>query len=291
MARRSAPRHVLVIPDGSRRHARRAFLCDLLGRSSAEFRLAMKTRPASEVTALEARLQTYSRTLRDPLYDASRRDLLDVKEVQPPLSYLLDSYRQGTQLIDAFLRWILDRGEVRILSAYGMQARNLERSDEEVTAFLRAETECANRWADNAALLSRCTFRFIGDRGTLERHRNRSALVDLIDAYLDGARELEKRSQGRELRVNILAPYDPEWEIKRAIVRGGFDRQALAVPEPVDFVVRSGNAGRSLTSGALPLQAAYSQFASLRAYFPDCSLDDLKDALERYEPRMQDHGL
>lgn len=193
--------------------------------------------------------------------------------------------------MDATVRGILQEGSVSLLSAYGMQVRNLDRSDDEVLAFITAETECANRWSVDTDLTQRCSIRFVGDRPALESQRRRPRLADAIDAFNESADRLTSVSRGSQLRINILAPYDPAWEIGQAIVDARFDPTHLPIPEPVDLVIRTGCTGRSLTSGALPLQTAYSQFALLRTYFPDCSSHDIAVAIASRLENSRDPGL
>jgi undecaprenyl pyrophosphate synthase len=283
--------HLLLIPDGSRRHARREFLRDLLHDGSDRFDAAIQWLDRKEASELRERIELFDRSRRDPVCDEDSPDLLDSAMIPVSFDHLLASYLEGVRVMDATVRGILQEGSVSLLSAYGMQVRNLDRSDDEVLAFIIAETDCANRWSVDVDLTQRCSIRFVGDRLALESQRQRPRLADAIDAFLESADRLTTASRGNQLRINILAPYDPAWEIGQAIVGARFDPTRLPIPEPVDLVIRTGCAGRSLTSGALPLQTAYSQFALLRTYFPDCSSHDIAGAIANSLETTRDPGL
>jgi undecaprenyl pyrophosphate synthase len=244
--------HVLLIPDGNRRYARREFL------------------------------------------RASHREhaaLADDETIRVPLADLRSAYRRGFELVDALLRALIAARSLSILSIYAMQPGNLARSDDEVLAFLETETEAQQAWANDAALLAAIRFRRIGDGALLEPARHRPALRSALRAYADSIDRLESVSRGDLLVVNVLAPYDPIWEIARASEGGTFDPLRLAVPEKVDLVIRTGGAARSLASGALPLQSAYSRFAVLEPYFPDCTVDALLALLDTTAGARERRGL
>lgn len=283
--------HLLLIPDGSRRHARREFLRALLHGGSDRFDTAIQCLDLRETPKLRERIEAFDRSHQDPVYDDDSPDLLDSAKLSVPFTYLLASYLEGVRVMDATVRWMLQERSVSLLSAYGMQVRNLHRSDDEVLAFISAETDCANSWAADSEITARCSIRFVGDRLALESQRRSPRLADAIDTFLESADRLTAVSRGDQLRINILAPYDPVWEIRQAIVGSRFDPARLSIPEPVDLVIRTGCAGRSLTSGALPLQAAYSQFALIKAYFPDCSSHVIARAIASCLDQSRDSGV
>jgi undecaprenyl pyrophosphate synthase len=272
--------HVLVIPDGSRRHARREFLRDRLRESPEALREALLSVDPETTSQLEARIADYAGRDTDPFDPSECADLLDAPELRPPRSYLLESYRAGARLIDALIVDCVDTSWPRELSIYAMQPSNLLRSDDEVHAFLRAETEANEHIADDPSLCASVRCRFIGDRALLEPHRHRPAIRTPLRDYLESTHRLESAARGAALQINFLAPYDFVWEIDAAVIDGHFDRTRLAVPSDVDLVIRSGGSGRSLGSGALPLQTAFSRYAILESYFPDCSVAHLRHVIE-----------
>jgi undecaprenyl pyrophosphate synthase len=283
--------HVLVIPDGNRRHARRAYLVDRLRESPAALRAALAGLEAGAAEALAARIAAHAASGADAGAAGDASDALDHPSLPAPLLHLLASYRTSARVLDELIRTVLTTGAPSVLSIYAMQPKNLARSDDEVEAFVRAETEAQERWAGDAVLCARASFRFVGDRALLAPERNRPALRAALASYLESARRLEARSSGGALRVNLLAPYDYAWELEQAFEAGHFDPARLAVPEEVDVVVRSGGGGRSLASGALPLQTAYSRHAIVTPYFPDCTVPLLLRAIESAAAAATRRGL
>lgn len=289
MSRMPGPRHVLLIGDGHRRHARRSWLCAALRDDPEAFARQLAQLPPDAARALRARIQTVAAGGADPHLDRPP-DLLDRLAGPIPGERLLASYRSGGRVLESLLRWNLENHRVPLLSVYGMQTRNLDRADEEVAAFLRAEAECAQRWAEDEHLARGYRFAFVGDRAAFDRPLQRSALKPLIEEWCESAGKLEEATRGGERPVRILAPYDPAWELNEASRGGRFDPALLPVPEPVDLVVRSGG-GRSSTSGALPYQVAYSQYAGIPSYFPDVRVADFEAALATHEDRRRGTGL
>jgi undecaprenyl pyrophosphate synthase len=160
-----------------------------------------------------------------------------------------------------------------------MQTRNLSRKESEVLAFLQVETNYARSWASDTTLVNRCRFQVVGNQSALDK-LDTPALVRAASDYATAMAALQEAGQGDELLVNILAPYDFLWEIDRATWGGRFSKDQLAIPEDVDLVIRSGSIGRSPTSGAMPIQVAFSRLHLIAAYFPDCSILDLREAID-----------
>jgi undecaprenyl pyrophosphate synthase len=272
--------HVLVIPDGNRRQARREFLRDRLRESPAAFDAALDGVDPEVARAVRERIEGYAASGADAALASDRADVLDQVALRAPRAYLLAAYRASAAVLDALIRDCLATGWPRVLSIYAMQPSNLLRSDDEVHAFVRAETEAQERWADDAPLCAAARFGFVGDRALLEPDRQRPALRGILRDYLASARRLESAACGDRLRVHLLAPYEFSWELDRAVAGGHFDPAKLAIPDEVDLVIRSGGLGRSLGSGALPVQTAFSRHAVVAPYFPDCEAAQLRRVIE-----------
>ena len=121
--------HVLIIPDGERRWARREFLTDLFRSSKSEFRSALQALAEEQIDNLGARIKVYAQTGIDSLYTIDQQDFLDTSKIDVPLEYLVASYMKGGQIFDAIIRWMMSNSGIPILSIYALQARNLGRSD------------------------------------------------------------------------------------------------------------------------------------------------------------------
>ncbi len=222
-----------------------------------------------------------------------RNDLLDNSTIAIPSEFLQKSYELGGILVDSLVRTLQEDPDIGILTVYGMQASNLKRRREEVEAFLNVETHWQERWSEDSVLRREVRFRIVGDRTVLEVARGQCPELSVpIARYLESVERVERDAPQRpSLTVNILAPYDYAWELEQATRGGRFDPAGLAVPESVDLVIRTGGGGRSLASGALPLQTAFSPFDLIEPYFPDCALKDFQGAIlggrRDREPRGQ----
>jgi undecaprenyl pyrophosphate synthase len=281
--------HILLIPDGNRRHAKREYLCSLLRNSKESLESTLKSISPGDASILVDRLAVYLQTGRDQGPDESA-DILDFVSVKIPEDYLLRSYFKSGLLIEELLRSCMDDRSLDILTVFGMQTRNLARSNREVLAFLQVESVFARHWANSFDIASRCRFRVIGNNAALEKLET-PALRKAAREYVGAATMLQEAGQGGDLCVNILAPYDYLWEIEIATQSGRFERDQLAISDDVNLVIRTGSIGRSPTSGALPLQVAFSRLDLISDYFPDCTVGDLRSAIHCSEDERPESGL
>ncbi len=282
--------HVLIIPDGERRWARREFLTDLFRSSKSEFRSALQALAEEQIDNLGARIKVYAQTGIDSLYTIDQQDFLDTSKIDVPLEYLVASYMKGGQIFDAIIRWMMSNSGIPILSIYALQARNLGRSDEQVYTMIKAESEYFKRWSEDNEICERCNFKFVGDKGVFDAHKQRAGLREIIEKHITFREKLEINSSGKHLKIYILTPYDRDWEINQAIVDGAFNPKKLVVQEEVDLTIRAGNA-KTPTSGALPYQTAYHQFTPLKQYFPDFTIEIVRDAIKAYGAKERESGL
>lgn len=280
--------HLLIIPDGGRRYARRSYLADLFGKSIRKFRLVLQGLLQKDASVLEERIKNYIRTGKDPFYydEKNPDDLLYSNKILVPKNYFLSSYRKGGEVITSLIKWILENRAIEILSIYGVQKRNLDRPDEETYAILKVEAEVFQNWINDEIITSQFKVKFVGDKRIFNKHRKRDSLRKVIQQYLDVSRRLEERSSGNNLKIYILAPYDRKWEINQAVINGKFDPKRLVVNEDVDLIIRAGYS-KTPISGALPYQTAYSQFISVKEYFEDFTTDRFRKILKEYKGKRE----
>lgn len=267
-------KHILVIPDGNRRHARREFLAASLKDSRQALHDAIGSLERPDQEAIEARLDQYVRTGRDPGWEGGR-DLFDEYAGEIPESFIIGSYRQSGHLLDEVLRWALRQDPIFALTIYAAQPENLNRAHSNVVSFLSTGAEIAQQWSSDGELSSQCSFRLVGNRSLFTRKLEVPGLAPTVRAFLDATERLELAGTGTGLQVNLLAAYDFEWEINEAVVEGRFREDRLPVRDPVDIVFRSGCDGRAALSGALPCQTSFSQIYLTPTYFPDLDLSQI----------------
>jgi len=272
----SAMLHLLIILDGGRRYAKREFLADAV--RSGSLAEALKHLSTQDAASLRKRIDEYVTNGCEVAPPGP--DLLDCI-APPPRSYLDASYRKSSELIDTIVRWVLSETQVGVLTIYGSQPGNYMRTTPEVQAFLAAEGDRAAAWAQDQEICGRCRFSVVGDTEFLDEQRHaKPDLAPLIDRFKAVCREVTERANGNQLRINVLSPYDFRWEMRQATRNGLFDPSALAVPDNVDCIVRTGWAsGRRTTSGAMPWQTAFSAFVPIEKYPPECTIDDVRRAL------------
>ena len=156
------------------------------------------------------------------------------------------------------------------VSVYGFTHENTHRPTEQKLAFTSAVVEFAEAIVDTGAAVQ-----VIGNVSS--------------PAFPDRLREFAAERQGEGLRVNLLANYGWEWDLRQAIVRGNLP-EAKGVPlmellgsraaSRVDLVVRWGGSQR--LSGFLPVQTVYADYAFPPEYWPDYEPEQFHAALDWY---------
>lgn len=288
--------HLFIITDGGRRYARREFLAGLFKKSRGNFEEALIGFPNEnrfsqyKFLELEDRIETYVKTGKDPQYHKDGIDLLDSGKIIAPEEYLLDSYRKGGEALNKLIKYILENNVCNVLSIYGLQKRNLDRTDVETFAMLKVESEFFKKWGKNEEISSNCNFKFVGDRKIFDLHKYRLRLKEPIEKYVEAMDLAEANGIGKKLKVYVLTPYDSCWEINQAIENGKFNPNNLVVKEPVDLIVRAGNA-KTPISGGLPYQAQFAQFISVKQYPADFDTRVLSNALDNYRIKERESGL
>ena len=288
--------HLFIIPDADRRHARREYLTGLFKQSPKKFRSALNKSPnkklfsKQDISVLEKRIKEFSETNEDPQYSQDSKDLLYSNKIQVLLGSLMDSYRKGGEVFDTLIKHILENNVCNVLSIYGLQKRNLDRTDVETFAMLKVESEFFRRWGKDEEIYSQCNFKFVGDKDIFDSNKYGLGFGEIIKKFIDSSEGLEKKSCGNKLKIYLLAPYDSNWEINQAIENNQFNPDRLVVKEPVDLIIRTGNAKNPI-SGGLPYQTQFSQFTSVKKYFPDFTIDDFQKVLIQYDDRKTESGL
>mgnify|MGYP001596856888 CR=1 FL=1 len=265
--------HLLLIPDGNRRYAKRKYIAEVLSQYDS-----LASLPKDIAEQLEERIRKYLQTGRDPYYDENMEDHLKHLDVATDC---LQAYRKGATNIDSIIRLVLANGSASTISIYGLQPANLQRKAEEIDTMLQAEIEQFNKWLHDAQFLSTVKFRFVGDLILLESHPKGHT-------YQEATKILEESSSGQKLDIFILAPYDYRWEINQAIREGRFEESRLIVP-PIDLVIRT--SGEKRISEAVPIQIRNAEYIFRREYFPDFTLDIFHKVLEEFYNRQRTFGL
>lgn len=170
------------------------------------------------------------------------------------------SKSQGVTLTEAYLRGAdkvtdilqaLRRNDVRTVSVYNLSRANLARSQAELEPVYNASIyflKALPAHFDPA----HCTVRLYGDRTLLP------------EEYVAAGAHAESAMHGDQFRINILAAYDADDELRcahsRALREGGEIRGAFDI-EDVDLVIRT--SPEPLLSGFLPMQTQYAQLRFL----------------------------
>ncbi|MFD8912190.1 undecaprenyl diphosphate synthase family protein [Streptomyces sp. NPDC059575] len=175
---------------------------------------------------------------------------------------------------------LLLASRVRTVSVYMLSARNLLRPAEELAAVFEAESRFCSVMLPEV----------------LRRHGARAEVVGRNDGLPTGFRDALEglrsvRGEGGRT-VHLLVGYDG-WDEVLTALRGASSveeaKAALAVPDDVDLVIRTG--GGALLSGFLPMQSQYAHIATVDALFNDLSPADVAAVLAEFAERTRLQGL
>lgn len=168
------------------------------------------------------------------------------------------SYRLGAEKLAEFTAALAGEG-VSQVSIFGLSRANLGRTATELDALYGAAFTLLDERLSEALSDVQWECRLVGERDLLP------------PAPREAAERLAKRHNAGPFRVNILAAYDPEQELRRAFTqaqeRGIAVESALEVPD-LDLVIRT--SPEKLLSGFLPWQSR-----NALLHFSEIPLNDL----------------
>lgn len=160
---------------------------------------------------------------------------------------LAEAYLRGAEKVADILQ-VLRRHNVGTVSVYNLSRANLARTQDELQPVFKASIYFLTCLIPARFEPGECSVRLYGDRTALP------------EEYVAAARRAESVMHGDQFRINILAAYDANDELRaalrRAQQRGGEIRGAFDI-EDVDLVIRT--SPEPLLSGFLPLQTQYAQ--------------------------------
>ncbi len=163
-----------------------------------------------------------------------------------------DGYAYGLDSGLRLLRAARDIG-VEELTYYGFTADNCKRPKEQVRAFSDACVEAVRIMEREGAAV-----RVVGNTAS-------ACFPSELLPYI------QRRGEG--IKVNLLAGYGWEWDIKNGWLTRDIPR--------VDLIIRWG--GMCRLSGFLPLQSVYADFYIVKALWPDFEERHFADAIEWYK--------
>lgn len=191
---------------------------------------------------------------------------------------LEDAYLQGAEKVADILK-VLRRHNVKTVTVYNLSRANLARSQAELEPVFKASI---------AFLTTLIPARFEPDECSVRLHGDRSVLPE---EYVAAARHAESVMCGDEFRVNILAAYDANDELRAAHLQaqqqGGDLRGAFDIDD-VDLVIRT--SPEPLLSGFLPLQTQYAQLRFLTTPLNELEERHIEEFIDDYRRTPQLRG-
>lgn len=190
---------------------------------------------------------------------------------------LTEGYLRGAEKVLEILR-TLRRHNVRTVSVYNLSRNNLARSEAELESVYNASIYFLKSLPARFDPAS-CSVRLHGDQAVLP------------DEYVAAARHAESVMHGDEFRINVLAAYDADDEMREASLRAQREgcelRDALDI-EDVDLVIRT--SPEPLLSGFLPMQTQYAQLRFLTTPLNDLDERDIDDVIDGFKRMPQLRG-
>lgn len=191
---------------------------------------------------------------------------------------LEDAYLQGAEKVADILQ-VLRRHNVKTVTVYNLSRANLARSQAELEPVFKASI---------TFLTTLIPARFAPDECSVRLHGDRSVLPD---EYVAAAQHAESVMCGEDFRVNILAAYDANDELRAAHLQaqqeGGEIRGAFGIDD-VDLVIRT--SPEPLLSGFLPLQTQYAQLRFLTTPLNDLEDRHIEEFIDDYRRTPQLRG-
>ncbi|WP_307786861.1 undecaprenyl diphosphate synthase family protein [Mycolicibacterium mengxianglii] len=191
---------------------------------------------------------------------------------------IAEAYLRGAEKVAEILVALREHG-VQTVSVYNLSRANLARPQAELDAVYAASSHFLTTLIPAHFDPASCSVRLHGQR-------------DLLPApYRAAADHLEKVMQGNDFRINILAAYDADEELRAACSRAqlqGCDIRAALEIEDVDLVIRTTD--EPLLSGFLPMQSQYAQLIFLSTPLNDLTMGCIDELIDQYRRLPQRRG-
>ena len=187
-----------------------------------------------------------------------------------------DAYMRGAEKVVEILL-ALQRNDVRTVSVYNLSRANLARPNAELNPVYEASIKFFTTLIPTHFDPAVCGVRVHGNRDVLP------------ESYVSAAQHAETAMQGEGFRINVLAAYDADDELRaahRRAQREGCDINDAFDIGAVDLVIRT--SPEPLLSGFLPFQSQYAQLAFLTTPLSDlesCDIDELVADHRRFPQR------
>lgn len=193
----------------------------------------------------------------------------------------------GTTLTEAYLRGAekvaeilvaLQRNGVQTVTVYNLSRANLGRRDDELDAVYAASIHFLTTVIPTHFDPAVCSVRVHG------------ALSLVPEPYCAAADAVQKAMNGNSFRINILAAYDADEELRAAHARAQRDgcdiRSAFEIGD-VDMIIRT--TPEALLSGFLPMQSQYARLLFLTTPLNDLTMEHIDDLIAdfRHVPQLR----
>lgn len=177
---------------------------------------------------------------------------------------------------------------IKYLSLWGFSTENWKRDEREIKSIFNLVLKKIDKLKEEAHK-HRIRFRHIGRKDRLPKK------------LVSGLAQLEDETKDyRDLNVQLMLDYGGRDEIIRAInkiLKSGVKKiddkrfeeylDTKEIPDP-DLIIRT--SGEQRTSGAMPYQAAYSEFYFTNVYFPEFGTDEFRKAIKSFSERTRRFG-
>lgn len=191
---------------------------------------------------------------------------------------LHDAYRRGAEKVTEILL-ALQQHQVQTVSVYNLSRANLGRTDVELDAVYQASVHFFTTLIPTNFDPGMCGVRIHGDRELLPDH------------YLAAVHDVEAAMTGADFRINILAAYDADHELRAAHLRAqqeSCDITAAFEIGAVDMIIRT--TPDPLLSGFLPMQSQYAKLNFLPTPLNDLTMQHIDDLVADYRRLPQLRG-
>lgn len=191
---------------------------------------------------------------------------------------LPEAYLRGAVKVTEILL-ALQRNDVNTVTVYNLSRANLGRSDDELAAVYEASVHFFTTLVPERFDPVSCGVRIHGDRDALPAN------------YRSAAERLESVMTGQDFRINVLAAYDADDELRAAHQRAAREnrdvRSAFEI-EDVDLVIRT--SPEPLLSGFLPMQSQYAKLVFLTTPLNELTACDIDELVADYRRLPQLRG-
>lgn len=190
------------------------------------------------------------------------------------------AYKKSMYMMAEIVEYCFEQ-KCEAVSLYLSSEQNFRRPEDKINAFCEAQNLFCSEIIPK--LEEKYSMRVIpvGEKNLLPQFFQKT--LESIEAY---------SKANYKVRLYLCVGYNPLREVLRAVSKSASPEALISnldVPEPIDLVIRTGNA--NLLSNFLPIQSGYARIYVIKKLFPRVTVSDIDKIFKKFRKLNRKYGI